>query len=78
MSEAARRIAGRMRRQVRAVGSWPMWSLPRWLIAYVLAVIAADLAAIGFAVTATTFSGRNLALFALLLGCTAAAVELTR
>jgi len=59
--------------------SWPLWSLqPRWLVAFVLAVIAADLAAIGVAVSSTAVTGSNLALFGLLVGCTAAAVELTR
>jgi diguanylate cyclase (GGDEF)-like protein len=72
------RMARRLPRQARAVGSWPVWSLPRWLTVYVLAVIAADLAAIGVAARTATFTGHDLALFALLLGCTAAAVELTR
>ena len=72
------RMARRLPRQARAVGSWPVWSLPRWLTLYVLAVIAADLAAIGVAARTATFTGHDLALFALLLGCTAAAVELTR
>ncbi|HMI25203.1 MAG TPA: GGDEF domain-containing protein [Streptosporangiaceae bacterium] len=47
-------------------------------MAFVLAVIAADLAAIGVAVSSTAVTGSNLALFGLLVGCTAAAVELTR
>jgi diguanylate cyclase (GGDEF)-like protein len=47
-------------------------------VAFVLAVIAADLAAIGVAVSSTAVTGSNLALFGLLVGCTAAAVELTR
>ena len=51
---------------------------PRWLVAFVLAVIAADLAAIGVAASFTTITGSNLALFGLLLGCTAVSVELTR
>ena len=72
------RMARRLPRQARAVGSWPVWSLPRWLTLYVLAVIAADLAAIGVAARTATFAGHDLALFALLLGCTAVAVELTR
>ena len=68
-----------MLRQSIAVRSWPLWSLqPRWLVAFVLAVIAADLAAIGVAASSTAITGSNLALFGLLVGCTAAAVELTR
>jgi diguanylate cyclase (GGDEF)-like protein len=72
------RMARRLPRRARAIGGWPVWSLPRWLTVYVLAVIAVDLAAIGVAAHAVTFSGHDLALFALLLGCTAAAVEMTR
>ena len=68
-----------MLRQSIAVRSWPLWSLqPRWLVAFVLAVIAADLAAIGVAASSTAITDGNLALFGLLLGCTAASVELTR
>jgi diguanylate cyclase (GGDEF)-like protein len=68
-----------MLRQSVAVRSWPLWSLqPRWLVAFVLAVVAADLAAIGVAASVTTVTESNLALFGLLVGCTAASVELTR
>ena len=63
----------RLLRQSIAVRSWPLWSLqPRWLVAFVLAVIAADLAAICVAASSTTVTGSNLALFGLLVGCTAA------
>ena len=73
------RAARRLLRQSIAVRSWPLWSLqPRWLLAFVLAVIAADLGAIGVAVSSTAVTGSNLALFGLLVGCTAASVELTR
>jgi diguanylate cyclase (GGDEF)-like protein len=78
MSEAVMRMARRLPRQARAVGSWPVWSLPRWLRVFVLAVVAADLVAIGIAARAASFARHDLALFGLLLGCTAAAVELTR
>jgi diguanylate cyclase (GGDEF)-like protein len=72
------RMTRRLPWRPTAIGDWPIWSLPRWLIAFVLTVIAADLAAIGIAASAATFSDHNLALFGLLLACTAAAVELTR
>ena len=79
MRKAPIRAARRLLQQSIAVRSWPLWSLqPRWLVAFVLAVIAADLAAIGVAVSSTAVTGSNLALFGLLVGCTAAAVELTR
>jgi diguanylate cyclase (GGDEF)-like protein len=65
-------------RRMTAIGSWPLWSLPRGLLAYVLAVDAVALAAVGIAASFTTITEHDLALFGLLLGCTALAVELTR
>jgi hypothetical protein len=44
------RSARRLLWQSIAVRNWPLWSLrPRWLVAFVLAVIATDLIAIGVA-----------------------------
>ncbi len=68
----------RLLRRMTAIGDWPLWSLPRWLTVYVLTVVAVDAAAIGLAASFTTFTRANLALFGLLLGCTAISVELTR
>jgi diguanylate cyclase (GGDEF)-like protein len=79
MTKAPIRVAGRSLRQSFAVRSWRLWSVqPRWLVVFVLAVIAADLTALGVAVTATTITRSDLALFCLLLGCTVASMELTR
>jgi diguanylate cyclase (GGDEF)-like protein len=79
MTKAPIRAASRFLRQSIAVRSWPLWSVqPRWLIAFVLAVIAADLTALGVAASSTAITRGNLALFCLLLGCTAASMELTR
>ena len=78
MSEAPMPAPRRWLRQSIAVRSWPLWSLPRWLVVFILVVIAADLAAIGVAASFTAITRSNLALFGLLLGCTAASVELTR
>jgi diguanylate cyclase (GGDEF)-like protein len=78
MNEALVHIARRVPRSRTAVSGWPLWSLPRWLRAYVLAIVAVDLAAIGVAASLTTITRSNLALFGLLLGCTATSVELTR
>jgi len=63
---------------VKGIGDWPIWSLPRWLTVYVIAVVVAALAAIGATAPITDFSERNLVLFGLLLFCTVAAVEMTR
>jgi diguanylate cyclase (GGDEF)-like protein len=68
----------RLQRRMTAVSDWGLWSLPRWLTVYVLTVVAVDAAAIGLAASFTTFTRANLALFGLLLGCTAISVELTR
>ena len=72
------RMARRLAWRVKAIGDWPIWSLPRWLTVFVVAVVAAELAAIGVAAPAASYSKHDLALFGLLLGCTAAAVEMTR
>ena len=72
------RMARRVPWQAKRISDWPIWSLPRWLTVFVIAVIVAELAAIGVTAPATVFSGHDLALFGLLLGCTAAAVEMTR
>jgi diguanylate cyclase (GGDEF)-like protein len=72
---------GMIRRRWRgmaAIGSWPLWSLPRWLLAYVLTIDAVAVAAVAVAASFTTITAHDLALFGLLLGCTAFAVELTR
>jgi diguanylate cyclase (GGDEF)-like protein len=65
-------------RRMAAIGSWPLWSLPRWLTSYVLTIDAFAVAAVVVAASFTTITAHDLALFGLLLGCTAFAVELTR
>jgi hypothetical protein len=79
MTKAPTRRAGRSLRQSFAVRSWTLWSVqPRWLVAFILVVIAADLTALGVAATVTVITRSDLALFCLLLGCTVASLELTR
>jgi diguanylate cyclase (GGDEF)-like protein len=79
MTKASARAAGRSLWQSFAVRNWSLWSVqPRWLVIFVLAVIATDLTALGVAVTATAITRGDLALFCLLLGCTVASMELTR
>ncbi len=68
----------RLPRRITAVSDWALWSLPRWLTVFVLAVVTADLAAIGIAAWFTTFREHDLVLFGVLLTCTAIAVELSR
>ena len=57
---------------------WPVWQLPRWLAAYVTAVIAAYTAAAAGALASTPARPGDLRLCAVFVGCGAASVELTR
>jgi diguanylate cyclase (GGDEF)-like protein len=68
----------RARRQARTVRAWPIWELSPWLLAFVLAVIGADLAAIVASAVTTSFRGTDAELAAVLLTCNLATVELTR
>jgi diguanylate cyclase (GGDEF)-like protein len=63
--------------RVLAVRAWPLWALPRWLVWFLLAVMAAYVVALGAAASATSLRARDLALFGVLLACSAASVELT-
>jgi diguanylate cyclase (GGDEF)-like protein len=72
------RMTRRPWRRLTAIGSWPLWSLLPGLRVYVLMIDAAALAAVGFALSVTTVTAHDLALFGLLLGCTALAVEMTK
>jgi len=72
------RMTRRPGRRLIVIGSWPLWSLPSGLLAYVLTIDAMALAAVGTAASLTTITGHDLAWFGLLLGCTALAIELTR
>jgi hypothetical protein len=62
----------------RSVSRWPLWELPRWLQALVACVIAVYCAATCAAVALTRVQASQLQLFAALVLCSAAAVELTR
>ncbi|MGN6794916.1 MAG: diguanylate cyclase [Streptosporangiaceae bacterium] len=67
-------------RAARPWRTWQLWELAGWLRGYVIAVVVADLIAIGFAAYAWLPGVRlnQLLLFAALLGCGATTVELTR
>ena len=68
----------RARAQLAAVRAWPLWELPRWLVAFIIVVTAGYALAIAVAARAVTFSGPALLLLGALLACTAATVELTK
>jgi diguanylate cyclase (GGDEF)-like protein len=65
-------------RRLPRVRDWSVWSLPRPLPAYLLAVICADLAWLAVSGATFRFRGGDLLLFGALLACDAATVELTR
>lgn len=71
-------VRERARGRLLAVRGWQLWALPRWLVCYVLAVVAAYAVAIGVAASSTSWRPRDLAVFGVLLACSAASVELTR
>src|SRR5215469_4093068 len=58
--------------------SWPIWELPQWVAAFVIVVVLADAVALGAGVSRLSIHLHDLGLFAGLLICSAATVELTR
>jgi diguanylate cyclase (GGDEF)-like protein len=70
----------RVREHPHAVRRWPVWQLPRWLVAFIAAVTAVYGGAIAVALVAGPPPGslRNLGLYASLLFCMALTVELTK
>jgi diguanylate cyclase (GGDEF)-like protein len=72
--DATRRAAGR----IPAVRAWPVWKLPWWLIAFIIAVVAADAAALGLGASGVRLRAHDLTLFGLLLACDVAGLEVTR
>jgi diguanylate cyclase (GGDEF)-like protein len=62
----------------QAVARWPLWGLPRWLQATVIGVVAAYFCAIAAALALTSFRAGQVLPFAVLVMCSATALELTR
>jgi len=58
--------------------TWPAWALPNWLVAFIAVVVLADAACFAVAASTVAIHARDLGLFAGLLACSAATVELTR
>jgi len=58
--------------------AWAVWALPRWLVVFIVSVVAADAAGLGFAVTRPLGQRHDLILFTLLVACDVGSVELTR
>ena len=67
-----------MRERLMETRSWPIWALPRWLVAFVGLVVLADVTVLAVEVSTLTIHVRDLELFGGLLVCSAATVELTK
>ena len=68
----------RVRRLSRSVRTSQLLQLPRWLVAFVVAVIAADVAAIVLAARWTVVRPADLVVFGLLVACGGVTVEMMR
>jgi hypothetical protein len=67
-----------IRERISAIESWQVWTLPRWLAAYIVVVIAADVLVLAIASRHLPVRASDLELLAALLACSAATVELTK
>jgi len=78
--DAVSATRGRPVRRERITGprSWPIWDLPRWVAAFVVLVVLADVVVLAVASSEASIHVHDLGLFAGLLICSAATVELTR
>jgi len=78
--DAVRSIRGRSIRRGRITGprSWPIRELPRWVAAFVVLVVLADAVILAVEASRVSIHLHDLGLFAGLLLCSAATVELTR
>ena len=68
----------RMHAGRQAIRAWPLWELPRWLIFFIAAVVAAYVGAVGLAAWGAHVDLADLGLFGALIICIAATVELTK
>jgi len=72
-------VCKRVRVGVEAVRAWPIWEVPRWLVAFIVAVGAVYFAAVALsAQDAAQANARDLFTFGALMLCIATTVELTR
>jgi diguanylate cyclase (GGDEF)-like protein len=60
------------------VRAWPVWTMPRWLLAFIVTIVTMDVAGLGFAAAHPVGGLHGLVLFALLVACDVASLELTR
>ena len=67
-----------MRERSMGPRAWPIWKLPRWVIGFVVLVVLADAVVLAVGASRVSIHVHDLVLFAGLLICSAATVELTR
>ena len=58
--------------------AWPVWTMPRWLLAFIATVVTVDAAGLGFAASHPVGGLHDLGLLALLVACDVGSLELTR
>jgi len=84
--DAVRSIRGRnlvrglglVRGRIPGAQDWAIWKLPRWVACFVILVVLTDAVVLTVAASKVSIRVHDLALFAGLLMCSAATVELTR
>jgi diguanylate cyclase (GGDEF)-like protein len=72
------RHSKRVRARGAAFRAWPVLTLPRWLVGFIVMVTVGYVAAVAVALADLRASPHDLLLFGALLACTAATVERTR
>ena len=68
----------RVRARGPAVRAWPVWENPRWLVVFIVAVVAVYALAVGSTVHAASLPAHAVLVLVFLLLCIAATVELTK
>ncbi len=71
-------LCNRVRARAPAVKAWPVWENPRWLVVFIVAVVATYTLAICATVRAASMPPGDLFVLVPLLACIAATVELTK
>jgi diguanylate cyclase (GGDEF)-like protein len=71
-------VCKRLRAPLEAARAWPLWELPRWLVSYIVAVVAAYLVVLSVVSRFYVLSPRQMVALGALLLCVAATVELTK
>ena len=78
--DAVRAMRGRSIGRERITGprAWPIWELPRWVVGFIVLIVLADAVVLAVGASRVSIQAHDLELFAGLLICSAATVELTR